>query len=79
VIVALGEGRFAARDVHAGAESGDSVEILQGLEAGERVVVSGQFMIDSESQVRSSLRRYGADDEGAPASHDHGGDAEQGT
>lgn len=79
VIVALGEGRFAARDVHAGAESGDSVEILHGLEAGERVVVSGQFMLDSESQVRSSLRRYGADGEGAPASHDHGGDGEQGT
>lgn len=78
VIVALGEGRFAARDVHAGAESGDSVEILHGLEAGERVVVSGQFMIDSESQVRSSLRRYGAAEAGAPASHDHGGGGEQG-
>jgi Cu(I)/Ag(I) efflux system membrane fusion protein len=79
VIVALGEGRFAARDVRAGAESGDSVEILHGLEAGDRVVVSGQFMIDSESQVRSSLRRYGTDEEGAAAGHDHGGGGEHGT
>lgn len=58
VIVALGDGRFAAREVTAGRESGDEIQILSGLKAGEEVVVSGQFMIDSESQVRSSLRRY---------------------
>lgn len=78
VIVALGEGRFSARDVHAGAESGESVEILHGLEPGEQVVVSGQFMIDSESQVRSSLRRYG-EAGAAPAGHDHSAGAESGT
>jgi Cu(I)/Ag(I) efflux system membrane fusion protein len=58
VMVALGEGRFVAREVRSGAESGADIEILQGLAPGEQVVVSGQFMIDSESQVRSSLRRY---------------------
>jgi Cu(I)/Ag(I) efflux system membrane fusion protein len=58
VIVALGNGRFVARDVTSGRESGDDIQILAGLEAGEEVVVAGQFMIDSESQVRSSLRRY---------------------
>ena len=58
VIVALGSGRFAARDVTSGRESGEDIEILAGLEPGEQVVVSGQFMIDSDSQVRSSLRRY---------------------
>jgi Cu(I)/Ag(I) efflux system membrane fusion protein len=58
VIVALGAGRFAARDVTSGRESGEDIEILSGLAPGEEVVVSGQFMIDSESQVRSSLRRY---------------------
>jgi membrane fusion protein, copper/silver efflux system len=58
VIVALGAGRFAARAVTAGRESGEDIEIVSGLQPGEQVVVSGQFMIDSESQVRSSLRRY---------------------
>ena len=58
VIVALGGGRFAARTVTAGRESGEDIEILGGLRPGEQVVISGQFMIDSESQVRSSLRRY---------------------
>jgi Cu(I)/Ag(I) efflux system membrane fusion protein len=58
VIVALGNGRFVARDVTSGRESGEEIEILSGLAPGEQVVVSGQFMIDSESQVRSSLRRY---------------------
>jgi len=58
VIVALGDGRFAPREVRAGAETGPDIEILEGLRPGEEVVVSGQFMIDSESQVRSSLRRF---------------------
>jgi Cu(I)/Ag(I) efflux system membrane fusion protein len=58
VIVALGDGRFVARTVVAGRESGDEVEILGGLEDSERVVVSGQFMIDSESQLRSGHARY---------------------
>lgn len=70
VIIALGNGRFAARDVESGRESGEEIEILSGLAPGEQVVVSGQFMIDSESQVRSSLRRY--DDPQARLDHaDH--------
>jgi len=69
VIVAHGEGRFASREVRAGAESGPDIQILEGLRPGEEVVVSGQFMIDSESQVRSSLRRF--EDPAAPAAGDH--------
>ena len=61
VIVALGEGRFMAREVVAGRQGGDDVEILRGLEGNEQVVVSGQFMIDSESQLRSSLARFDGD------------------
>lgn len=53
IIVALGEGRFTARAVVAGRQSGDDIEILRGLEGSEQVVISGQFMIDSESQLRS--------------------------
>jgi Cu(I)/Ag(I) efflux system membrane fusion protein len=73
VIVALGDGRFAPREVRAGAESGEDVEILEGLRPGEEVVVSGQFMIDSESQVRSSLRRF--ESPAAPVAVDHAGHA----
>ncbi len=57
VIVNLGEGRFAPRDVVAGIESGDWVAIEQGLDSGESVVVSGQFLIDSEASLKASLMR----------------------
>lgn len=57
VIIALGEGRFEARTVKAGIESGEFVEILEGLDADENVVTSGQFLIDSEASMRASLNR----------------------
>jgi len=57
VIIALGGGRFQARSVVAGIESGDRVEIRSGLEAGELIVVSSQFLIDSESSLKASLLR----------------------
>jgi len=57
VVIALGEGRFASRKVQAGMESGDWVEIVRGLEPGEAVVTSGQFLIDSEASLKASLRR----------------------
>ncbi|MCG6936733.1 MAG: efflux RND transporter periplasmic adaptor subunit [Gammaproteobacteria bacterium] len=62
VIVALGNGRFEARKVKAGIESGEYVEILEGLDAGEDVVVSGQFLIDSEASMRASLNRMSEPD-----------------
>ncbi|MFV2004685.1 MAG: efflux RND transporter periplasmic adaptor subunit [Gammaproteobacteria bacterium] len=57
VIIALGEGRFEARSVKAGIESGEFVEILEGLDENEKVVTSGQFLIDSEASMRASLNR----------------------
>ena len=57
VVVALGEGRFRAQPVQVGIESGDRVAIRKGISAGELVVVSGQFLIDSESNIESALRR----------------------
>ena len=57
VIIALGEGRFEARQVLAGIESGNYVEIIKGVKAGENIVISGQFLIDSEASMRGSLRR----------------------
>ena len=59
VIIALGDGRYQAREVRAGIHSGDWVEIRQGLEVGDRVVVSAQFLIDSEASLRGSLLRLG--------------------
>ena len=57
VIIALGDGRFEAREVQAGIESGDWIEIIEGLDTGEEVVISGQFLIDSEASLKASLMR----------------------
>ncbi|NNJ95212.1 MAG: efflux RND transporter periplasmic adaptor subunit, partial [Halobacteria archaeon] len=57
VIIARGEGRFESRPVRAGIESGDWVEILEGMDSGENMVVSGQFLIDSEASLKASMRR----------------------
>ncbi len=60
VILALGEGRYQAREVVAGLESGEFVEIISGLAEGKEVVVSGQFLIDSEASLKASLMRMSA-------------------
>ena len=57
IIIALGDGRFEAREVQAGIESGDWIEIIEGLDTGEEVVISGQFLIDSEASLKASLMR----------------------
>ena len=56
VIVALGDGRFAPRDVTLGAEGDDYVQVLHGVEAGETIVTSSQFLIDSESNLREAIQ-----------------------
>ena len=57
IIVSLGEGRFEARQVIAGIESGNFVEILNGIDDGDEIVTSGQFLIDSEASMRGSIVR----------------------
>lgn len=57
VLVAKEGGKFYAREVKTGIESGDYTEILDGLKEGEKVVVSGQFLIDSEASLKGSLTR----------------------
>lgn len=57
VVLALGEGRFRPVDVVTGMHHGGEVEVLSGLNEGDAVVVSGQFLIDSESSLRASFRR----------------------
>jgi len=62
VIIAKGEGQFEARIVTTGIESGDKTEVISGLEEGEQVVVSAQFLIDSESNLKASFLRMSEPD-----------------
>lgn len=58
VFVALEGGKFEPRNVTIGARSeNDQIQILSGLKEGERVVTSGQFMLDSESQLREAIQK----------------------
>lgn len=58
VFVALGNGRFAPRDVTVGIESGDDYyEIRDGLSPGETIVLSGQFLLDSESRLQEGIAK----------------------
>ncbi len=59
VIVAQGDGRFAPVDVETGIESSGQTEIRKGLEAGQKIVVSGQFLIDSEASLKATTARMG--------------------
>lgn len=57
VFIALGEGRFAGRKVVLGPEGDDGkVMVKAGLQAGERVVTSAQFLLDSESQLTAAIQ-----------------------
>ena len=60
VIVALGDGRFSSRQVITGINSGGRTEIIEGLSDGEQVVTSGQFMLDSEVNLREGLSKLSA-------------------
>lgn len=55
VFVEQGNGNFELRQVETGEHFGDRVQILGGLAQGDRVVVSGTFLVDSESRLRSSM------------------------
>jgi len=57
VILSLGDGKFAPRDVVSGIESGDRIEIVKGLNGNEEVVTSSQFLLDSEASIKASLNR----------------------
>lgn len=58
VIVAEGEGKFRPVEVVAGSEAGGKTELLKGLQPGQTVVASGQFLIDSEASLRTALERF---------------------
>jgi len=83
-IVALGGGWFEPRDLKLGVTADGYVEVVAGLAAGEQLVTSSQFLIDSESNLRSAVAGMGAHEgtQGAGASprtdsvpaEAHGGD-----
>jgi len=59
VIVALEDGKFTATDVETGTEAQGQTEIRRGLNKGDKVVVSGQFLIDSEASLKGATSRMG--------------------
>jgi membrane fusion protein, copper/silver efflux system len=58
VFVVSDQGRFEPRAVQLGREAGGYYEVLQGLEAGEQVVTSANFLIDSESRFRAAVAAF---------------------
>jgi Cu(I)/Ag(I) efflux system membrane fusion protein len=60
VIIALGDGRFAGRAINAGVSANGRTEIIAGLAPGEQVVASGQFLLDSEVNLREGFSKLQA-------------------
>jgi membrane fusion protein, copper/silver efflux system len=63
VLVAEGEGRFRPVEVELGPERSNRIVILSGLKEGQQVVVSGQFLIDSEASLQGAYTRMGEEAE----------------
>ncbi len=57
VVMALGNGHFAPRQVELGAQAGNDFEVLSGLRAGDRIVNSAEFLINSESALQSAFNK----------------------
>jgi Cu(I)/Ag(I) efflux system membrane fusion protein len=59
VILAQGGGKFLPVDVETGMEANGQTEIRKGLDAGQKVVISGQFLLDSEASLKGTATRMG--------------------
>jgi Cu(I)/Ag(I) efflux system membrane fusion protein len=57
VIIQLDDGKFQPTDVETGTEANGQIEIRKGLSAGQKVVISSQFLIDSESSLKGTTAR----------------------
>jgi membrane fusion protein, copper/silver efflux system len=66
VLVQRGEGLFEPRDVNLGQRGDGHVEVVQGIKAGEEVVVSANFLIDAESNLRAAVAAFGSSAPPAP-------------
>jgi len=69
-LVEVAAGRFAPRTIKTGQRDGDRIEVLDGLQEGQRVVVAGNFLIDAESNLRAALA-----DMAPPSADPHAGHA----
>lgn len=56
-VISLGGGYFEPREVKLGVESDGLVQILEGVQEGEKIVVSSQFLIDSESNLKAAIQQ----------------------
>ena len=65
VLVERGEGRFEPRQVELGTHADGYFEVLRGLKAGEMIVVSANFLIDAESNLKAAFSGFGQSAEGA--------------
>lgn len=55
VIRSLGAGKFQAKEIQTGQRANEQVEVINGLEEGDAIVHSAQFLIDSESNIRAAV------------------------
>lgn len=65
-IVRNANGTFEPREIGLGADLGDQLEVVKGLNEGEQVVASGQFLVDSEARLKSVLGGMAAASQAAP-------------
>ena len=73
VVLALGDGKFKSVSVNIGRVSQDSIEILNALNEGDRVVTSAQFLLDSESSKTSDFTRMESSEKPHSANSHSGG------
>jgi len=66
-----GGGTLEPRELKIGARLADAYEVLDGLAEGDRVVTSGNFLIDSESKLKAALADAGSGTSGTAGSHSH--------
>jgi Cu(I)/Ag(I) efflux system membrane fusion protein len=71
VIVMKENGQFEPKLITLGLEDGARVEVTYGLKAKERVVTSGQFLIDSEADLKGALERLSPPTASIPVEHHH--------
>jgi Cu(I)/Ag(I) efflux system membrane fusion protein len=74
VMVADGAGKFRPTEVEVGLEANSQTEIRRGLTVGQKVVVSGQFLIDSEASLNATEERMAGGPEAAPTAAEHHGE-----
>jgi Cu(I)/Ag(I) efflux system membrane fusion protein/cobalt-zinc-cadmium efflux system membrane fusion protein len=70
IIIDRGDGTFQVREVSLGVNGAGLWEVKEGLEEGDLVVVSAQFLIDSESNLQEAIRKMISDEDGDMDSED---------